>query len=53
MAEHFGVQKTLEFLARRYYWPLAGETKKILQEAGNSEGDDPSHWRIPVNGLKA
>ena len=40
MAGHFGVQKTLELLARRYYWPLASETKRILQEVGDPEGDE-------------
>lgn len=48
LARHFGVQKTLDLLARRYYWPLASETRKILQEAEDPEGDaspeDESQW---------
>lgn len=40
MAGHFGVQKTLELVSRRYYWSLPQEVKKILQDASSSEGDE-------------
>ena len=33
MAGHFGVQKTLELVSKRYHWPLSQEVKKISQDA--------------------
>lgn len=48
MAGHFGVQKTFELVTQQYYWPIPRDTKMILLEAADPEGEedltDDTQW---------
>lgn len=40
MPGHFGVEKSVEMIKRRYYWPMRIETNNLLQETASSETDE-------------
>lgn len=54
LAGHFGVQKTLELISRRYHWPLPREVRIIFQAANSEEGNkDPTDETQWPKGMRA